>query len=127
MSVELFKPVDIEGLKVEGNSIKEFQQFLKVQFIEGGKKVQVTFDRVHKKNRSLSKPAGYIQLTSQELVKFAGICLASAAVLTARKQCKKLHPQIKVTKAAIRFFSMQVEEIAGSLYPVILTKLNGSE
>lgn len=120
--VSLFKPVDVDKLKVEGNSIREFTQVLKIQFVKDGSEVQVVFDRVHKKNMRLSKPVGYIRFTSQECVKLAGMFLASASILAA-KTVNNIKGKLNVVKTAVDFFSTQVKESANQLTREILNKL----
>lgn len=84
---EEYKPTDVEGLRVQGNSIKEFFQYVKNQFIlhNGEIKAQKVFDRVHKKNPRLSKPFGYIQFDMQGFLNSASIDLATAMGLATRK------------------------------------------
>lgn len=120
--VKLFKPVDVDKLKVEGNSIREFAQVLKIQFVKDGSEVQVVFDRQHKKNMKLSKPVGYIRFTGQECVKLAGMFLASASVLAA-KNTATMEARLKVAKTAVDFFSAQVKESAEQLTKYITRKV----
>lgn len=119
--VEFFKPVDLEGLRVEGNSLNEFTQCLKFQLVSGGE-VQIVLDRIHKKNMRLSKPAGYIRLLSPELVKLAGIVLAVLSVGAARNtgdfEAKK-----RVAASALDFYAGQIREIGERLAYNILNNL----
>lgn len=124
--VELFKPVDFDRLRVEGNSINEFTQLLKIQFVQDNSAVQVVFDRQHKRNLKLSKPVGYIRFTGSDCVKLAGMFLAAASVL-ATKTAAGVEAKRKTCQAALNFFSEQVKELADGLAYDILNKLLEAE
>lgn len=120
--VELFKPLDFDRLRVEGNPINEFTQLLKIQFVQDNTAVQVVFDRIHKNNLKLSKPVGYIRFTGQDCVKLAGMFLAAASVVASRKAVG-VEAKRRICQAALDFFSEQVKELADGLAFDILNKL----
>jgi len=120
--VSLFKPVDVDKLKVEGNSIREFTQVLKIQFVKDGSEVQVVFDRQHKKNMRLSKPVGYIRFSGMDCVKLSGMFLAAASILAA-KHAKGPKAKAKAAGAAQEFFTTQVKELANNLVTEIIRTL----
>lgn len=123
--VSLFKPVDVDKLKVEGNSIREFTQVLKIQFVKDGSEIQVVFDRQHKKNMRLSKPVGYIRFTAQECIKLSAMFLAAATALLATRQAKGLNAKVKAAKGALEYYSWQVKETAEPFAEEIVKTLEG--
>jgi len=125
--VSLFRPVDVDKLKVEGNSIREFTQVLKIQFVNDWSEAQVVFDRQHKKNMRLSKPVGYIRFNSAlDCVKLSAMFLAAASVLAGRST-KNREAKKKIAISALSFYRTQVEDQAKTLLGSILLKLGEDE
>jgi len=125
--VNLFKPIDVDKFRVEGNNIKEFTQLLKIQFVKDWSEAQVVFDRIHRKNKKQSKPLGYIRFDSAlDCVKLSAMFLVSAAVL-AGKQAKTPRGKGNVAVTALQFFYHQLEDQARILLREVLLKLKEGE